>query len=210
MGLSETGVSETERNRLVTALGKLGYFQGEIEGSAKWKKLEADAVAQYLRSGSNSNRGSAETGTEEALLCDVVDRIVQRPDIHPTILAPNAAPETLKAVEDDDSWLQLNPDDIDSILQGKAGTTETGPRAIDEQDTFQRLGVFNSKMEDFVKTKSDVRGAVFEDELDAEDMLIDDDDLLFEDVDEEEREERIEARCRTGCELKGSGEAEVG
>ena len=149
----------------------------------------------------------SKANAEDALLCDTVDRILQASSSsssHPTILTPDAAAEVLKAAEDDDSWLQLGADDIESILQSTAGSGDDASRAINEQDAFERLGAFNGKMEDFVKTKSDVRGAVFEDELDDEGMQLDDDDLLFEELDEQEQQEKIKGevqeRMRSGGE----------
>ncbi|KAJ1030315.1 hypothetical protein NDA16_001225 [Ustilago loliicola] len=191
--MASTGpaIPASERQKLISSLTRLGYFQGEIEGSAKWKQLEADALSQYIKGTSSIN---AEDNDEEALLCDSVDRILQQASSSPLPLKTfpaNAPLDTLDAAEDDDSWLTLNPEDIESVLQSKSSSNKTAnPRAIDEHDTFQRLGAFNSKMEDFIKTKSDVQGALFEDELNEEDMQLDDDDLLFEDLDEDEREER--------------------
>ncbi|SPO20020.1 related to SGT1 protein [Ustilago trichophora] len=193
-----------ERERLISSLTKLGFFQGEIEGSAKWKQLEAEALSQYAK-GSASSLDDTQDRGDETLLCESVDIILQSQDGRfPTtkVLPSDAAPETLKAAEDDDSWLQLNPDDIDGILRTKTSLASTSGNPVSEQDTFHRLGAFNSKMEDFIKTKSGVDGALFQDELDAEDMLLDDEDLLFEDMDEEEMEERIrtevQERMRTG------------
>ncbi|CDU23968.1 related to SGT1 protein [Sporisorium scitamineum] len=208
MDASRTAFPAQEREKLVKSLNKLGYFQGEIEGSAKWKQLEAAAVSQYVKASSgldHDNKASA----EDVLLCDTVDR-VPRPSssnsLRSTILPRDAAPESLKAAEDDDSWLQLGADDIESILQSRAGPAEDAPRAIDEQDAFQRLGAFNGKMEDFIRTKSDVRGAVFEDELDDEDMQLDDDDLLFEQLDEQEQEQRIKGEVQERMQSGGEEE----
>lgn len=208
MAGSESTLPAQVRETLIQSLEKLGYFQDEIEGSAKWKQLEAQAIDQYLRRVSGAEIGS-DAGEEGTLLCDTVDRILQQSSTKvpsSSTLLPNAAPEQPQTAEDDDSWLQLNPDDIDSILQGKAGSSKDGPRAIDEHDAFQRLGQFNSKMEEFIKTKSDVRGAVFEDELDAQDMQVDDEDLLFEDLDEDEQEERVKREVQHRMQTDGEEE----
>ncbi|CBQ67760.1 related to SGT1 protein [Sporisorium reilianum SRZ2] len=208
MAASQSPLPAQEREKLIESLTKLGYFQGEIEGSAKWKQLETEAVTQYLKASSGLDDDS-KAKAEDALLCDTVDRILQASSsssLHPTILPPDAAAELLKAAEDDDSWLQLGADDIESILQTKAGSADDASRAINEQDAFKRLGAFNSKMEDFIKTKSDVRGAVFEDELDDEDMQLDDDDLLFEELDEQEQQEKIKSEVRER--MRSGGEEE--
>ncbi|SPO20935.1 related to SGT1 protein [Ustilago trichophora] len=207
MAATEPAISATERERLISSLTKLGFFQGEIEGSTKWKQLEAEALSQYAKGSTRALDDNMERG-EEALLCDSVDTILHNQDQPSstllTVLPSDAAMETLKAAEDDDSWLQLNPDDIDSILQTKTSSASTSGNPVSEQDTFHRLGAFNSKMEDFIKTKSGVDGALFEDELNADDMLLDDEDLLFEDMDEDEMEERVrtevQERMRTGGE----------
>ena len=198
MAASQTAMPEQEREKLVSSLTKLGYFQGEMEGSAKWKQLQEAAIAQYSEASSGCDDGS-QLGKADALLCDTVDRILENTTTSTqssTILPRDASPASLKAAEDDDSWLQLGPDDIDSILQTKTNTATSGPHPIDEHDTFQRLGAFNDKMQDFIKTKSDVRGAVFEDELDAQDMQLEDEDLLFEDLDEQEQEQRVREEVR--------------
>ncbi|GAC95539.1 hypothetical protein PHSY_003115 [Pseudozyma hubeiensis SY62] len=208
MAGSESTLPAQVRETLIQSLEKLGYFQGEIEGSAKWKQLEAEAIDQYVR-GKTGAQISSDAGDEGALLCDAVDRILQQSSTEApssTTLLPTAAPEELQIAEDDDSWLQLNPDDIESILQGKAGSSNDGSRAIDEHDAFQRLDQFSSKMEDFIKTKSDVRGAVFEDELEAEDMQVDDEDLLFEDLDEDEQEERVKREVQHRMQTEGEEE----
>ncbi|KAJ9476829.1 hypothetical protein PHBOTO_000484 [Pseudozyma hubeiensis] len=208
MAGSESTLPAQVRETLIQSLEKLGYFQGEIGGSAKWKQLEAEAIDQYVR-GKSGAQIRSDAGDEGALLCDTVDRILQQSSTKvpsSTTLLPTAAPEQLQTVEDDDSWLQLNPDDIESILQGKAGSSNDGARAINEHDAFQRLGQFNSKMEEFIKTKSDVRGAVFQDELDAEDMQVDDEDLLFEDLDEDEQEETVKREVQHRMQTDGEEE----
>uniref|UniRef100_V5GVP1 Uncharacterized protein n=2 Tax=Kalmanozyma brasiliensis (strain GHG001) TaxID=1365824 RepID=V5GVP1_KALBG len=176
-----------------------------MEGSATWKTLEAEAVAQYLKGSSTSVNGEATT--DEILVCDTVDHILQQPSSTSasTILSPDASPPTLAAAEDSDSWLNLTPNDIDSILQTKTSSS-TQEGAISEQDTFARLCTFNSKMESFVKTRSDARGALFEDEVDEEDMAVDDDDLLFEDLDEDEAEERVRREVEERMWVDGEGE----
>lgn len=206
MATSEVGIAEPERKRLMRSLSKLGYFQGEMEGSAKWKTLEAEAVAQYLRGSSTSDKAN-DASTDEALLCETVDCILQQPSpaSFSTMLPPDASPPTIAAAEDSDSWLHLTPNDIDSILQSKTSSSDP-TSAISQQDTFQRLSTFNTKMEDFVKTRSDARGALFEDEVEEDDMALDDDDLLFEDLDEEEAEERVRREVEERMRADGEGE----
>lgn len=207
MAPTESAAPAGERQKLTSSLTKLGYFQGEIEGSAKWKQLEAEALSQYVKGSSNTN---TEGSAEEVLLCDLVDSILQHVSSTPPTLktfSPNAPLTTLKEAEDGDSWLQLDSEDIESVLQSKSSTSATAPpRAIDEQDTFQRLGAFNSKMEDFIRTKSDVQGALFENELNEEDMQLDDEDLLFEDMDEDEQEDRVRAEVEQRMKIGGEEE----
>ena len=206
--MTTTGIAipSQEGERLISSLSKLGYFQGELEGSAKWRQLQSEALAEYQKSSTGALRDS-NGDTADVLICDAVDRILERKGNASRglqVLPPDAAPADLQEEEDDDSWLQLDPSDVESILQARSGEAKEGARAVDEQDAFQRLGAFNSKMADFIKTKSDVQGALFQDELNADDMLLDDDDLLFEDLDEEEQEQRIrkevEERMRSGGE----------
>lgn len=207
MTTTEPAISAGERQKLVSSLSKLGYFQGEIEDSAKWKQLEAEALSQYLKATSSVD---SEDDTVEGLLCDSVDQTLQHATSNSTPLKTfpaNAPLPTLKAAEDEDSWLHLTPEDIESVLQSKSSSAyQTSPRAVDEEDTFQRLNAFNSKMSDFVLIKSDIQGALFADELKDEDMQLDDDDLLFEDLDEDEQEEKVKAEVEKRMKMDGEEE----
>lgn len=196
----QAAISEAERQNLLASLTRLGFFQGELQGSAKWKQLETQALAQYAQT------ATTDIDLEQTPLCETVDRILSgfASDIpavqsHP----PEAALDELRRHEDDDAWLHLSPGDVESILAAKSGPTQEAPRAVDEEDAFQRLGAFNTKMTAFLETKSDVRGAVFEDEAEA---MLDDDELLFEDEDEEEQERRI--RVEVSQRLERDGEQE--
>lgn len=202
MASSASTIPAQEYQALIESLNKLGYFQDEIEDSAKWKQLQAKALAQYFERSEVQVGG--QSNKHDALLCDTVDHILQQASADTSLvksLPSNATLDMLREAEDDDSWLQLGPDDVDTILHGKLGSSNDGSRVVDEQDTFKRLGAFNSKMAEFVQTKSDVRGAVFVDEVDADDLQVDDDELLFEDLDEDEQEEsirrQVQERMRT-------------
>lgn len=203
---ADVPIDTQERQELMASLTKLGYFQGEIEGSAKWKELEAEAFLQYQK-GTTSMPADVDDDDQKNTICDAVDRILKTSSELAFIKAftPDTPLDTLKAQEDDDSWLQLNPEDIDSILGNRSGSAEGAKRVVNEQDTFERLGAFNTKIEDFLKTKSDVHGALFDDELDA-DEIIEDEDLLFEDVDEEEQEQRVRAEVERRMRSNGEDE----
>lgn len=206
MGGAQSSIPGPDRERLIASLTKLGYFQGEMEGSAKWKTLESEAIAQYVK-GNSSPSVDVDTGGED-LLCDSVDLALRNEKAAPLITLPaDASLTTVKGEESDDTWLNLNANDIESILQTKnqIDPLSGSAPAVSEQDTFTRLHTFNSKMEDFLKTKSDPRGAVFQDEIDNEEML-DDDDLLFEDVDEDEQEERVKAQVEERMRTTGEDE----
>ncbi|TKY90584.1 hypothetical protein EX895_000582 [Sporisorium graminicola] len=208
MAAPQSALPAQERDNLIRSLNKLGYFRGEVEGSATWKQLETEAVTHYLDASSSQGENS-KANARNPLLCDTVDRVLQASGSNvpmATTLPPDASAALSKSAEDDDSWLQLGADDVESILQSKAGRSDGTARTNNEQDAFERLGAFNSKMEDFIKTKSDVRGAVFEDELDDEDMQFDDDDLLFEELDEQEQEERIKGEVKER--MRSGGEEE--
>ncbi|GAC73625.1 MADS box transcription factor [Moesziomyces antarcticus T-34] len=193
----QAAIPAAERQKLLASLTKLGFFQGELQGSAKWKQLETQALAQYAQT------STADVDCEQSSLCETVDRILSGSDSSiPAVQSypPEAALRELRRQEDDDAWLHLSPGDVESILAAKSGPNQEAPRAVDEQDAFQRLGAFNKKMAAFLETKSDVRGAVFEDEAEA---MLDDDELLFEDEDEEEQERRIRVQVSQRLERDG-------
>ncbi|ETS63601.1 hypothetical protein PaG_01900 [Moesziomyces aphidis] len=194
----QVAISEAERQKLLASLERIGFFQGELQGSAKWKQLEAQALVQYVQTSTTN------VNPEQTPLCETVDLILSTSSV-PAIQSypPEAALDELRRHEDDDAWLHLSPGEVESILAAKSGPNQEAPRAVDEDDAFQRLGAFNTKMAAFLETKSDVRGAVFEDEAEA---MLDDDELLFEDEDEEEQERRI--RVQVSQRLERDGEEE--
>ena len=88
--------------------------------------------------------------------------------------APDS-PLYVKGDEDDDSWLNLNAEDFDDLLQQSTGraTRDPGndmdvddsPEKAEERlafDQAERLKEFASKVESFVEGEGDVDGARFE------------------------------------------------
>ncbi|SNX81672.1 related to SGT1 protein [Melanopsichium pennsylvanicum] len=205
MADAEPAIHQQERERLIISLKKLGYFQDELEGSTRWKKLESEALAQY----SKGLITTTADGRDEAMLCDSIDNILQDPitvSLPLKDFAPSLTADSPASAEDDDSWLSLDAKDIDAILETKTSSSSASSNPISEQDTFARLSMFNSKMQDFIKTKSTADGALFEDELTVDDMLIDDEDLLFEDIGDEDQEAMVRKEVENRMQRNGEEE----
>lgn len=160
-------------------LTKLGYFQGELQGSAQWKVLEARAVQEWQRSatfassdnGEDADDADADADEEVELqwtqAVDSDDADAGRggtasnpPPLHRVDPHDAAA---IAAIELDDSWLWDGDDG------GGDGGTDPAGDVDAEREATRRLDEFSRRIERFVGGRGDVEGAVIDDDEDGED-----------------------------------------
>ncbi|EPQ28836.1 uncharacterized protein PFL1_03639 [Pseudozyma flocculosa PF-1] len=196
---SETAAGD-DHAKFVASLRKLGYFGDEIEGSAKWKQLEADAVSQLRKLKVTPANSGADAQDEEAhqrgSVSDKVDALLSDPhtaaatgDIK--VVSPTSSPAVLASLEDSEDWMVVTTEDLDTMLESRFVPRQSSQQqmpsaaqASEEDKALDKLKRFASKMDQFMKTQSDERGAAFLDELDddeKEDWDGDDDDLMLDD-----------------------------
>ncbi|KAN0063047.1 hypothetical protein ACQY0O_004210 [Thecaphora frezii] len=197
--------------RFLASLRKLGYFGEEIEGSARWKALEAEAVSQWAKLKATSQRRTDQDDVEAQSLrqqvADKVDALLSRPtgptDDRLTIVSPDAPAAVLASHEDSEDWMVVTTSDLDAMFESrfsgasaKASSTQTAAafgesaQVSEEDKALDKLKRFTSKMDEFMKTQSDERGAAFLDELDDDEKQDwDDDELMLDDGNADEGEE---------------------
>ncbi|KAF6766232.1 SGT1 protein-domain-containing protein [Ephemerocybe angulata] len=139
-----------------------GYFQGEVEGSERWKSLENKAAETFI-----------------AVRLMLLDHHFARQVDSAIARVPDLPPQD-DLVEDDDSWLNIDEADFESMME-KAGASKEPKR----KDAGERMNVDNapdtamedemasrqadrlkdlaSKVEEFVEGEGDIEGARFED-----------------------------------------------
>ncbi|PWZ02667.1 SGT1-domain-containing protein [Testicularia cyperi] len=184
-----TAIPLCEKERLIASLQHLGYFGAELRGSARWTQLETAAIEQWRMQ--NNNADVAEQQTHS--LCDRIDAVrAHKSSTRDQVVSvsSNASKPELSRHEDSDAWMFASPDDADVTVLPSGKRNDQHPPRSAEEEAYQRLNMFASKLEGFVKTRSDPQGAMFEDEVDP-DEDISDEDLLFEVLDEEEQEQKI-------------------
>ncbi|KAF8898419.1 SGT1 protein-domain-containing protein [Infundibulicybe gibba] len=163
--------------KFIQHLISLDYFHGEVEGSGMWNNLENKAAMSFLQvwQDDDATRPSFATLVNMAISdC-------------PT-LPKSATPDD----EDSDDWLNINPNDFDSMLEKSIGSQNYGDTVIDNTaPSFEdevaskqasRLKDLASKVEDFVEGQGDLDGAKFEDDYSS------DEDVASEDTSSDESE----------------------
>ncbi|KAH6917569.1 SGT1 protein-domain-containing protein [Coprinopsis sp. MPI-PUGE-AT-0042] len=188
---SSEAVKDSLRNNpeyltYIENLATTNYFQGEIEGSAKWKELETKAALTFVevRRADDATRPSFATQVDSAIVQASLDAAFG--DVE----------------EDDDSWLNLDVNDFDAMLSKTMGSKNgkmdvDGDQSMfpkDDEETKQakQLQDLASKVEKFVEGKGDVEGARFDDELLSDEEFSEeeedsDDESMQGDSDDEEK-----------------------
>lgn len=186
---------DTEYQEYVRKLVNLGYFQGQIEGSQLWQKLEARASHVFLE----CSRDSDATRPSFAALVNGALGAVD--DTSYTAALG-------KIEEDSDAWLDVNEADVDAIIQKHGDSLGAGTNsqvsdamlvdgdipvsAASETDVDRdpavdaatnRLQQLASKVGRFVDGSGDVEGALFEDERLSDNDSGDDSDIVFSEDD---------------------------
>ncbi|XP_027716370.1 protein ecdysoneless homolog [Vombatus ursinus] len=188
-------------NGFLDSLKQNDYFEGEIEGSAKY--------LQKLRMAENYFQQSV-NGPENSLDISPGEEILTLLRTVPFDLEELKKEEADLPLEDDDHWLYLSPDQLDQILQEAAGKDEPGltptPKGKEEQN--YDLTKVTESVKAFVSKVSTHKGAELPREpseapitFDADSFLSyfdkilgpnsgesDSDDLDGDDLDEEDSE----------------------
>lgn len=189
-GSARGSMSADDHDRFIAALHKLGYFGDEVQGSAAWKTMELEATSQATSSGGVDKQKSSQV--YEPSFSEAIDALRSRSQLHsrsPVKIEPEVAKSSNFELEDSDDWMYLTEEDLQEITASRSKDTAEIPVQASEEDAFNRLNSFTAKLDTFMTTRSDAQGALFEDEVEDDEDLSDD-DLLFEHLGKEERELR--------------------
>ncbi|KAE8543115.1 hypothetical protein D1P53_000602 [Cryptococcus gattii VGV] len=148
---------------------KAGWFGNEVEGSQKWKEREEEARKGYV------NAKSVDIASQRPSFAYLVDNAIASCSLSLDQLAVSE-----NAPEDNDDWLQISPDELDSMMLHASGQAKRSDRQDEGQgkkkdvepteEDGKALGDLAKKVQEFVGGQGDLQGARFVDELSDEDM----------------------------------------
>ncbi|KAJ3326264.1 hypothetical protein HDV06_000140 [Boothiomyces sp. JEL0866] len=147
-----TDSSNSKYAEYISKLESLGYFRGEIQGSALYSKLEKVALTEFLSHESENG-------------------YLQRQMQHLMEMQLTPAEEFSSVAEDSNCWMFMEPSQVDSLLQSKELHSDDGLSELDELEEKElnemksMLGGFNQ----FISKESGVKGALLPDEHDSDD-----------------------------------------
>ncbi|XP_074010751.1 protein ecdysoneless homolog [Numenius arquata] len=133
--------------RFLNSLKEKHYFKGEMEGSAKYLELLRMAE-DYFQQSVTKPESSVEVNPGDEILA-----LLQATTIDLKELEREAA---CLPPEDDDSWLEITPDDLDQML--KEARNESPPSSSEEERKYDLEAVAES-MKAFVSKVSTHEGA---------------------------------------------------
>ncbi|KAH8919744.1 SGT1-domain-containing protein [Atractiella rhizophila] len=172
--------NDDEFKRTVRRLEKEGYFEGELEGSKRWKELE-----ERVRVGYNRRRESRKDSEDQDSFASKVDRLLSTSDM------PSSSIKQIPTKDDEDSfdWMEMSPEHLDQLLSRYQSSTRKDDgmdvdgnmqQGEDEkllQQEAEKLERFAKEVGGFVEEgKGDWEGARFKEEEESDE----------EDEDEEE------------------------
>ncbi|KAG9306555.1 hypothetical protein G9A89_004752 [Geosiphon pyriformis] len=140
-------------------LVKRNYYRNEIVGSKLYKQLDTIAKEQYLKNRNPVNLSNEEFSSEIFPLKQIHQLLEQ-----PLLSADELAAKNL--FEDDDSWMNIKPMDLENILKA----TELGPHEKQQSDyeANENGPDLNKMVEDFENfidfDEAGIEGAEFLDE----------------------------------------------
>ncbi|ORY34285.1 SGT1 protein-domain-containing protein [Naematelia encephala] len=158
---------DDEYKRYIANLKSAGFFGQESEGSEKWKIREKEALRGW-----KSARAADVTAQRPSFAFQVDNAIASASAISAGDLAASE-----NVTEDSESWLEVSPDELDSMMMRASG--QAGPSSTQVEEKGERgpeLSDLAKKVEEFVGGQGDLEGARFADELSDEDMDDDDDE----------------------------------
>ncbi|KIR43811.1 hypothetical protein I307_00147 [Cryptococcus deuterogattii 99/473] len=148
---------------------KAGWFGNEVEGSQKWKEREEEARKGYV------NAKSVDIASQRPSFAYLVDNAIASCSLSLDQLAVSE-----NAPEDNDDWLQISPDELDSMMLHASGQAKRSNKQDEGQgkkedvelteEDGKALGDLAKKVQEFVGGQGDLQGARFVDELSDEDM----------------------------------------
>ncbi|KAM9188224.1 protein ecdysoneless homolog [Mergus octosetaceus] len=134
--------------RFLNGLKEKDYFKGEMEGSAKYMEL-LHMAEDYFQQSLTKEESCIEVspGDEILSLLQTTTFDVKEFEREAACLPP----------EDDDSWLEISPDDLEKML--KEATNEFHPSSDDEEEQKYDLETVAESMKAFVSKVSTHEGA---------------------------------------------------
>nr|CAG8483637.1 5465_t:CDS:10 [Entrophospora candida] len=94
-------------------LSKYGYFHNELPGSKLYTQLENVAKEQFLKNKVEINDVDDDHIGNELLPLEQIDEILKKPLTSDDLLLKN------NNTEDDDSWLNIDPKQLDELLESR-------------------------------------------------------------------------------------------
>ncbi|XP_064418752.1 protein ecdysoneless homolog [Latimeria chalumnae] len=134
---------------LLNSLEKNDYFKGELEGSAKYKELLETAMLYFQQSVHKPNSSAAAGPGEE---------IYQLLQSLPCNMEKLRKEEDSLPLEDDDSWLEISPQELDQMLEEVSSNKEPKSTGKEEGDDYDLTEVSES-MKAFISKVSTHEGA---------------------------------------------------
>ncbi|OWZ79274.1 hypothetical protein C366_01997 [Cryptococcus neoformans Tu401-1] len=188
-GESVDRAEDKEYAVFLEGIRKAGWFENELEGSQKWKEREEEARKGYI------NAKSADVASQRPSFAYLVDNAIASCSLSPDQLAVSES-----APEDNDNWLQISPDELDSMMLHASGQAKRSDKQDEEQkkregvelteEDGKALGNLAKKVQEFVGGQGDLEGARFIDELSDEDM---DSDSGSDDEELQAHKDKLEA-----------------
>lgn len=153
--------SDPAYEKYLSTLTSAGFFGSEMPGSVKWKAREAQALQGW------KSARAEDTTQQRPSFAYLVDKATEA--------AANVLIESLTAQttdpEDGDSWLEVDPDELDGMVQRISGQAGKAPQQAPESGSVppvelgeehgQALQDLAKKVKDFVGGQGDVDGATF-------------------------------------------------
>jgi len=163
------------------SLERLGFFNGEVDGTFGYKILEQKAKAKYLSS-HKSIQSSRENGYLFVLLfwcrCLVENQVEYAKRIDAILSNVNLEDEYFEASKDDpEDWMRISPSEVDKILGERADQfaqpgEENDESKIEEIDAEENpLHSMAQDIQDFVSKVSSFEGAEFPDDVEDPEKL---------------------------------------
>ena len=104
-----------EFNQFVVKLKDIGFFQGELEGSRKYKSLMEDCISFWQTSKSNLR----DENRQEDIINMYKDALDSSEVVDNFFICPPGQ-------EDDEQWLDITPESLDKMLEAQFGVPSSG------------------------------------------------------------------------------------
>ncbi|KAJ3262023.1 hypothetical protein HK103_003866 [Boothiomyces macroporosus] len=148
-----TDSSNTKYVEYINRLESLGYFRGEIQGSALYTKLEKAALNEFL---SHQSENQYLFGQMQALMEMELTPVEDIPLFK----------------EDSNDWMSMDPSQVDDMLKTQATPFDENDLSdLDkvEEKEFEEMKAMLGGFNQFISKKSGVKGALLPSELDSDD-----------------------------------------